>query len=387
MVPATLHRAGALAALVTDFWMTPSSPARMLAPRLRDRHHPALDDSVIAFNASALMFELRQSLAGGRGWDRIQRRNDWFQSRAHAALEELAGQSPGQPRVLFCYSYAARRLFEFARSRGWTTVLGQIDPGLADELMLEGLQAAHPGVERGWTPAPAGYWRSWREEIALADRVIVNSAWSRRALIDEGVGDEKLVTIPLAYEPPAEASRFERAYPDRFTADRPLRVLFLGQVSLRKGILAVIEAAARLRDQPVEFWIVGAGEIRAAGLDRTATGVRWMGRVRRGLVAPLYRDADVFLFPTLSDGFGLTQLEAQAWRLPVIATANCGDVVRDGINGVLLKAGSGDEIAQVLKALVADPTRLAAMSRASAVDDRFRPERLAASLVQAVSAS
>jgi glycosyltransferase involved in cell wall biosynthesis len=64
--------------------------------------------------------------------------------------------------------------------------------------------------------------------------------------------------------------------------------------------------------------------------------VRWIGSVPREDAARFYRDADVFLFPTFSDGFGLTQLEAQAWKLPVIATKFCGDVVEDGKNGYLL---------------------------------------------------
>ena len=386
-VPVALRGVDALSTLVTDFWLPPSSPAAMIAPRLRDRYHPLLTGRVVAFNMSGLMFELQQSMAGRQGWDRMQRRNDWFQARALGALERLASPSQAEPPVLFCYSYAARRLFEFAKREGWTTVLGQIDPGPVEERIVERLQAAHPGVEHGWMPAPANYWRDWREEIGLADRVVVNSSWSRQALIEEGVADGKLVTIPLAYEPPADAAHFERTYPARFTVDRPLRVLFLGQVILRKGILAVLDAARQLRDQPVEFWIVGPGAIKAPGADRGEGRVRWLGAVRRGQVADWFRDADVFLFPTRSDGFGLTQLEAQAWRLPVIATANCGEVVRDGVNGWRLRDGSADEIGGVLRSLIADPARLAAMSRASSVDESYRPERLGASLIQAVAPS
>lgn len=387
MVPVALRGVDALSTLVTDFWVPPSSPAMMIAPRLRDRYHPLLAGRVVAFNTPGLMFELQQSMAGRHGWDRMQRRNDWFQTCALGVLERLASASRAEPPVLFCYSYAARQLFEFAKREGWTTVLGQIDPGPAEERIVEQLQAAHPGVEHGWMPAPTDYWRHWREEIGLADRVVVNSSWSRQALIEEGVAAGKLVTIPLAYEPPAEAASFARTYPARFTVERPLRVLFLGQVILRKGILAVLDAARQLRDQPVEFWIVGPGALTLPGPDRAAGRVRWPGAVRRGQVAAWYRDADVFLFPTRSDGFGLTQLEAQAWRLPVMATANCGEVVQDGVNGLRLGDGSADEIAGVVRSLIADPARLAAMSRAASVDERYRPERLGASLVQAVTPS
>ena len=61
---------------------------------------------------------------------------------------------------------------------------------------------------------------------------------------------------------------------------------------------------------------------------RERQNVRWVGPIARGEVAKWYREADVFMFPTHSDGFGLTQLEAQAWKLPVIASPFCGEVVQ-----------------------------------------------------------
>jgi len=86
--------------------------------------------------------------------------------------------------------------------------------------------------------------------------------------------------------------------------------------------------------------------------------VRWLGSVSRADTAQFYRGADVFLFPTFSDGFGLTQLEAQAWRLPIIATKFCGDVVKEGITGWLLTELTPSSIAAVIRRCLAEPTRL-----------------------------
>jgi glycosyltransferase involved in cell wall biosynthesis len=68
------------------------------------------------------------------------------------------------------------------------------------------------------------------------------------------------------------------------------------------------------------------------------------------------------MFPTFSDGFGLTQLEAQASALPIIASGNCGNVVEDGRSGFLLQEITGKEIANRLDYLVANPLELARMS-------------------------
>jgi glycosyltransferase involved in cell wall biosynthesis len=97
-------------------------------------------------------------------------------------------------------------------------------------------------------------------------------------------------------------------------------------------------------------------------------------------VSSYYRDADVFIFPTLSDGFGLTQLEAQSWKLPVIASRYCGGVVRDEFNGVILEEVSGRAIADTLLRLLRAPELLSAMSVRSAVDERFSLKMLAEAL-------
>jgi glycosyltransferase involved in cell wall biosynthesis len=63
-------------------------------------------------------------------------------------------------------------------------------------------------------------------------------------------------------------------------------------------------------------------------------------------VAEFYKDADVFVLPTLSDGFAITQLEALAHGLPIIATPNCGRVVEQGKTGYVVPARDGAALAE-----------------------------------------
>ncbi|HEV8168055.1 MAG TPA: glycosyltransferase, partial [Pyrinomonadaceae bacterium] len=81
-----------------------------------------------------------------------------------------------------------------------------------------------------------------------------------------------------------------------------------------------------------------------------------------------------------SDGFGLTQLEAQSWKLPVVASRYCGEVVRDGFNGALLEEVSGEAIANVVRQFLETPASLSAMSIRSGIDERFSLNSLASSL-------
>jgi glycosyltransferase involved in cell wall biosynthesis len=101
----------------------------------------------------------------------------------------------------------------------------------------------------------------------------------------------------------------------------------------------------------------------------------------RSEVAKHYRTADVFVFPTHSDGFGLTQLEAQSWKLPIVASRHCGEVVSDGLNGLILAEVTAEEIAASLLRLLHDPQSLQKMADESCVPDRCRLEALGSSLL------
>ena len=375
-VPRALQRKGLLRELLTDLWLRPSTLTNW-QDKLATRFHPELVKArVTAANAAALTFELKSQTAGLSGWELISKRNEWFQQSVVAQLARRERELDGQPLTIFAYSYAARNILQFGRERGWRTVLGQIDPGLADERIVARLH--FNGNANGWKPAPESYWSQWREECELADQIVVNSTWSRDALVSEGVSATKICLIPLAFEPGRDAQAFQRSYPQTFTGARPLRVLFLGQINLRKGVRQLLDAARLLADEPVEFWFVGPKQIQTDLNEGVST--KWFGAVSRMNVDRFYRDADVFIFPTLSDGFGLTQLEAQSWKLPVIASRFCGAVVEDGRNGVVLEEVSGEAIAPVINDLLHAPGKLAEMSQQSYVREEFSLRALASSL-------
>ena len=126
--------------------------------------------------------------------------------------------------------------------------------------------------------------------------------------------------------------------------------------------------------------MVGPVQITLPGSARDGKNVRWFGPVSRDATTGFYREADVFVFPTFSDGFGLTQLEAQACRLPVIASRNCGEVVRDGVNGLLLPEVTAEAIEAAFRRCLAAPDMLAQFSQRAVALRDFGLEPLAAHL-------
>ena len=349
-IPRALNQDGKLACLITDAWVGARSPFKIFPQKgLSERFHPALTEAqVYAFNTSLIGFEITQKIQKHFGWAQIIARNRWFQDQAIRKLTELAPQF-NTPPILFSYSYAALNIFRFAKKQGWKTVLGQIDPGILEEKIVSHEHEKYSQYRSKWEAAPSIYWQNWQEECKLADAIIVNSEWSRQLLEHAGIDANKLKIVPLVYTFPETATNFTRLYPASFSKNRPLRVLFLGQVILRKGITYILEAIKSLEGYPIEFWFVGSNQIEIPCYFENHPQIRWIGHINRSETTQYYQQADVFLFPTLSDGFGLTQLEAQSWQLPIIASNNCGDVVRDGVNGLILSEVTGEVIAQSLR--------------------------------------
>lgn len=382
-IPRALQQQGHLACLITDAWVVPKTIPNLLSiasfKHLKERFHSDLASaSIRAFNRSLIRFELTQRLKTTSGWEQIMNRNRWFQQQALSALETLNPERSNVdcPPTMFAYSYAALELLRYAKRRGWRTILGQIDPGpLEEERVLEE-QARRSTYRSSWRPAPSRYWKCWQQECAAADWIVVNSHWSSQALQYAGISGKKTKIIPLAYTPPPQANDFRRTYPPFFSVQRPLRVLFLGQAILRKGIAYVLEAAEILHDRAVEFWIVGSQGIPKVQPTTGQFQIKWIGPVPRSATAQYYQQADVFLFPTLSDGFGLTQLEAQAWKLPVIASKFCGSVVKNRVNGLVLEEVSGDAIAATLRFCLNHPQQLQSFSQRATHPSQFNLSNL-----------
>jgi glycosyltransferase involved in cell wall biosynthesis len=385
-IPRALHQRGALNTLFTDTWVKPKSPLGYIKRSLGERYHSQLADACVKSTIPAsLMFETWGRINRLTGWNQTIARNEWFQRLAVKALSKQLranrGTLPNQP-VLFAYSYAARDIFRWAKLQGWKTVLGQIDAGPEMGRIIDEQNKKHFEYQSRCSPPPSRYWEAWHEECVLADKIIVNSNWSRQALMQVNIPDEKIKVVPLAFERPKEATGFQRVYPESFSETRPMRVLFLGQVTLLKGIATLLEAVELLREQPIEFRIVGPNQVKIPEMFLKHPKIKWEGLVPRSAAAAFYRESDVFLFPTHCDGFGLTQLEAQAWRLPVVATGYCGDVVCDRVNGLRMPCDDSHAITAALVECVNKPVLLSEFAQRAVSSETFNLAKLSDNLFE-----
>ena len=410
-VARALHREGKLWALITDLWMPPASLLSRIIQhgKIAIRWNPELADArVRSFNIRYLCFELMARLRGVRDWDRKISRNTLFQKEAVRMLKSMPDLVAGEkPPILFCYSYCARDILRYAKSRGWRTVLGQIDLGPGEDKLEKQLLANHPEWSCSTSQSPPHeYWNNWREECALADTIMVNSEWAKQAMITEGIDPGKLVVVPLAYEAAvvkgqesevqgagmkdergrvsdegarrgAESGISLAPNPgsQRFDSRHPMRVLFLGQTVARKGIYDLVEAARLLLNDPVVIDVVGPHRPLPEGLP---SSIRFHGRVSLLEASQWYDLADVFVLPTWSDGFAITQLEAMSHGLPVVTTPCCGSVVEHEWNGLICSSGDVPGLAGILQRLASNPDLLKQMGfHARETASRFSVDRLA----------
>lgn len=361
-IPRALHRAGRLDRLLTDIWLKPDGLlGRFVASQSTfERWHSELPKAhILAPTWRSLFFEFKQWILRKKGMSMVMARNQEFQNNSLELLRRYEHSQDENPRTLFAFSYAARDLFRYAKSRGWTTVLGQIDPGPEEENLVAAEHARYPQSGSKWTRAGDAYWKLWREETELADRIIVNSEWARDGLLKAGVTLEKIEIIPLVCDPGFNPKRKKwdmqtsPALEHQMGGVKHLQVLFLGKVCLRKGIGRLVEAMRLLTDEKIQLTICGHLDV-SQKMWNDLPNVRWIPPIPNSSINKAYQEADVFILPTISDGFARTQIEAMAEGTPVIASLNCGHVVLDGVNGFQLQENHPKEIAALLQKICRD---------------------------------
>jgi starch synthase len=145
--------------------------------------------------------------------------------------------------------------------------------------------------------------------------------------------------------------------------ERPLRVLWVGNPSRRKGFDLLPALAAALGDEAA---IRAVGGLRGDAASVGARNVTWLGRLDEATLVDEYRQCDVLLSTSRYEGYGYSALEAMACGRPVVAFAAGGlvDVVRHGDSGFLSPVEDLEGIVAGLRRLAADPALRARMGRA-----------------------
>lgn len=207
------------------------------------------------------------------------------------------------------------------------------------------------------------------EELQLADHIFVASSFTASTLKDYPGTLAPVSIVPYGF-PDINPGKIYNTDPSK-----PLKLVFIGGLSQRKGIANVFEAAESFGSN-VELTIVGnkaGGDCPA--LDAALSRHKWIPSLPHAEVLKLMREQDILLFPSLFEGFGLVITEAMSQGTPVITTDRTAgpDLIEHDRNGWLVEAGSTRSLQELLEKIISDRKHIEEVGRAAIATAEKRP--------------
>jgi len=282
---------------------------------------------------------------------------------------------------VYTFSSAGLEVLEAARALGVRAVV---------ELPVAASEVHHEILRQEWERYPD--WEPFsrgdeeRSEFAArekrewdaAEKIIVPSKFVADSLKSSGVTSDRYITVPYGVSGFLGRSVHE-------AHGGPLRILSVGNVTLRKGPQYTFEAS-KLLGKNFDFRLVGDCSFSNKVKRELGKQLHMVGVIPRSEVSEHFQWADVFLLPSLCEGMATVLIEALSSGLPVIATENSGLEINDGVDGFLVPIRSPSAIAERLNQLASDPVLLAEMSRNAKIrSEEFTLESYSERLYRAIA--
>jgi len=317
---------------------------------------------ITSFPRLGLAYFFRRKTA--RTGQALQNAHLWMGQAFNQKVIRSEGKSPDG---YYVFNTAGLEILEHARQTNRTGILEQtIAPLEVEKRILKEEARRHPE----WTDTRNfGRYnhvrmvereqREWEE----ADQILCGSAFVADGIAKCGGPREKCTIVPYGVElKPVVRSKSLGSLEKE--ADRPLRVLTVGTVGLRKGIPYVYRAAKEL-EEAAQFRVVGPVNIPPPAVAKLKKCAEVTGSVPRTEVPDHYSWADVFLLPSLCEGSATVCYEALRHGLPVVTTPNAGSIVRDEKEGFIVPIRDGRATAEALKRFIEDRALLQSMSESA----------------------
>lgn len=212
------------------------------------------------------------------------------------------------------------------------------------------------------------------EELKLADRIFVASTFTANTLKDYPGSLAPVEVIPYGFPPVTDEIR---TYTD-FKIKQPLKLLFVGSLSQRKGVADLFEAVKGYGER-VSLTLVGSKTTdNCHALDNALALHRWIPSLPHHEVLKLMRESDVLVFPSLFEGFGLVITEAMSQGTPVITTNRTAgpDLIENGKNGWLIEAGSTVALRDAIDNILQNPSIIEKVGMAARETAQSRPWKM-----------
>jgi glycosyltransferase involved in cell wall biosynthesis len=196
--------------------------------------------------------------------------------------------------------------------------------------------------------------RRMRKEREEADYINVLSTYVKTSFLKVGVPESKIITTFFGVN---EKKFFPQDIKGNINK-RKIRILYVGRLELLKGIPYLLEAFSKIKGKDIELCLVGPvyPEIENALKKFDDKRIKIIGPVPNESLPTYYNKADLFVFPSVNDAFGLVVLEAMSCGLPVITTQNscANDVIDDGKDGFVIPIQNSQSLQEKIELFLND---------------------------------
>jgi starch synthase len=245
---------------------------------------------------------------------------------------------------------------KYANKKGKVTVVEVVNSHV--EYQEELLKEEFEKLNLHWEPFHKREKARRLKEYEVADYILLPSEFVRQTFLAKGFAEDKLLKVPYGFTIPLKNSTNSIKENDSFN------VLYVGSISVRKGIRYLIEAFKMLEITNKKLIIVGP-KAQVSGVNdiEITADIIFTGTLKGDALEAAYQSADVFCLPTIEDGYGLVLGEALSYGLPLIATTNSGgsDLISEGKEGFIVPIRDSVAIYDKLKLLSSDSELLCKM--------------------------
>ncbi|MCX5706530.1 MAG: glycosyltransferase family 4 protein [Candidatus Omnitrophica bacterium] len=346
----------------TDYFLStlPGKASSFISSKISSRGWPAALSSNMRFHWKSQILNLAVSQAVGNPYlSSILSNNGQLCFDRHVARCHLSGID-----AIYAYEDQAALTFQAAKKRGifclydLPILFYRTSYAIQKEEAIRFPQLVSKKFLR---VINSPLWKIERKEIeiSLADHIFAASTATKKSLLEAGI-EEKRVTIVL-YGAPVN---YLLPLPKK---DKVFRAIFVGQIGLRKGVHYLLLAWEELGLSGAELLLIGSNDFPKGWFSRQKKNCRWVGHVPHILLNQYYSQADVFVFPSLVEGFGQVILEAMACGLPVITTPNTAgpDIITEGIDGFIVPIRDVSALKEKIRWCRTHPGELARMGKAA----------------------
>ena len=183
-----------------------------------------------------------------------------------------------------------------------------------------------------------------RKNRNFSDQILVPSKYCKDTAIKMGADPKKISLVPYG---------IKKNFLNLKTNVQKGKILFVGEIGLRKGIHYLAEASRILKKKEKNYNFLATGSKKFNTNSKLLEGINIIGHIPRNEMIYQYLNADIFVLP-LAEGMAIAHLEAWHVDWPVITTPKCGSIISNSQEGFIIPIRESQILASKIEEIIED---------------------------------